>query len=49
MLSRELLYELAAEEASLLAEGIEYPSYTPYGNESSAAVLLDLLNKEADQ
>ena len=44
-----LVNELAAEEASLVAQGVEYPIYTPYGNESAASVLLDLLNKEADQ
>ena len=44
-----LVNELAAAEASLIAEGVEYPIYTPYGNENAASVLLDLLNKEADQ
>ena len=44
-----LVNQLAAEEASLVAEAVEYPIYTPYGNENAAAVLLDLLNKESDQ
>jgi hypothetical protein len=42
-----LVNELAAEETSFLTEGVEYPIYTPYGNEGAAKVLLDLLNKEA--
>jgi hypothetical protein len=44
-----LVNELAVEETSLIAEGVEYPIYTPYGNENAASVLLDLLNKESDQ
>ena len=44
-----LVNELAAAEASLIPEGVEYPIYTPYGNENAASVLLDLLNKESDQ
>lgn len=44
-----LVNELAAEATSSVAAGVEYPIYTPYGNEGAAKVLLDLLNNEATE
>ena len=38
-----LANELAQEEA-LLAPGVEYPIYTPYGNEEAAQTLLKMLD-----
>ena len=40
-----------AEEFAPLIPGVEYPIYTPLGNEAAAAVLMELLNetKEADK
>lgn len=40
-----LVNELAAEEASLVAEGVEYPIYTAYGNDSAAAILMRVLEE----
>jgi hypothetical protein len=38
-----LANELAREE-SLLEPGVEYPIYTPYGNEEAAQTLLKMLD-----
>ena len=37
-----------AEEFAPLIPGVEYPIYTPLGNEAAAAVLLELLKETKD-
>ena len=36
------------EDTTLLTEGVEYPIFTPFGNEALAAQMLELL-KEAEE
>lgn len=44
-----LVNELALEEGVVLPADVEYPVYTPYGNESAAQVLLDALKQARDK
>lgn len=43
---QSLVNELAAEETANFNSGVEYPIYTPYGNEAAAAVLSEALKDE---
>ena len=38
-----LVNELAVEEEVLLTPGMEYPIYTPLGNETAAQILSDVI------
>ncbi|MEP7284798.1 MAG: hypothetical protein ABI947_03395 [Chloroflexota bacterium] len=51
VLSEWIERDALAEEFSPLIPGVEYPIYTPVGNEAAAAVLMELLKKtkEADK
>ena len=42
---QSLVNELAEEEAAYFKSGVEYPIYTPYGNEAAAAVLEMMLEE----
>ena len=42
-----LVNDLAVEEQIFFEPGVEYPIYTPYGNEAAAAVLFEAL-KDAE-
>lgn len=42
---QSLVNELAEEEAAFFKLGVDYPIYTPYGNEGAAA-LLEALNRD---
>lgn len=42
-----LVNDLAKEEDTFFGSGVEYPIYTPYGNEAAAVVLLEAL-KDAE-
>ena len=50
ILSEWIERSAVAEDYSPLIAGVEYPIYTPLGNEAAAAVLMELLKetKEAD-
>jgi hypothetical protein len=38
-----LVNELAVEEGASLASELEYPIYTPFGNEAAAQILFEVL------
>jgi len=51
ILSEWIERSAVAEEFAPLISGVEYPIYTPLGNEAAAAVLMEVLKeaKEADK
>ena len=42
-----LVNDLAVEEETFFEPGVEYPIYTPYGNEAAASILFEAL-KDAE-